>query len=100
MLPVPFGDMDDILRAMEDLSQNQTQAVSSARLRLGVYQEKTYAPGAASRRYGGVLSVLGQAGSAYEDLEDEFRKVYTVLQQQGGFGKRRTTPLFCPLQLI
>eukprot|EP00904_Undaria_pinnatifida_P007825 jgi/Undpi1/4172/HiC_scaffold_16.g07539.m1 len=90
-------DVDKLLAAPDDLSQNQTVASRSTRIRGGDSQmatrSRTYPKTYGSQTLGGVMAV-DQSEADFEDEEAEFRKVYTIMQKQGVFGKNNDEPPF------
>ena len=96
MRTVPFSDVDELLAALDDLSLNQAVASHSTRIRGGdsqmVMRSRTYPKTYGSQKLGEVTAV----DQSKADLEDEaeFRKVYTIMQKQGGFGKNNDEPPF------
>ena len=97
MRTVPFSDVDKLLAALDDLSQNQTVASRSTRIRGGDSQmatrSRTYPKTYGSQTLGGVMAV-DQSEADFEDEEAEFRKVYTIMRKQGVFGKTNDEPPF------
>ena len=81
MPTVQFSHVDEL---------NQTVASHSTRVRGGdsqmVIRSRTYPETYGSQNVGGVMA-MGQSEADFDDEEAEFRKVYTIILKQGGFGK-------------
>ena len=97
MRTVPFDTVDDLMRALDDLSLNQSVASPSSRMHGGgnpmVTRSKTYARAFHSQRFGGVMEV-NQREEDLADKDQEFERVYMVLQNIGGFGRDSKEPAF------
>lgn len=96
MSTVPFGNVDELMAALDDLALNQSVASQSTKMNGGggrhmVTRSQTHAKAFHSQKFGGIMAVDSrEAENVDENLE--FEKVYVVLQSRGGFGRNNNEP--------